>query len=332
MTDQKILVFQQARLSRPENIKALLNMPELLSGITEKLPSHDINDTKTLVREAWLHISQSKAVDKICGCTGESILRAMLDCAGTGLSLNPVQDEAYLVPFGGQCKLMPSYKGLIKVMINAGCKKVESVIVYDGEEFEYWRDENGPHWKHIINTDLQGNVSKVKCCYAVVTLKDGSILFEPMNRKELDKVKSTAKSKDVYAAWPTEMMRKAPIRRVKKYIPYVSEQLNTVLELDNNLHELEESPEEKDKRQKEFLASDPAEAEALAGNVVVVKDDEGATEGPSVEAEFRVLIRDHSKHTGMDIGESEALCEKANEGKPTTMDEIMLLRERLLEQ
>jgi len=73
-------------------------------------------------------------------CTSNSVLRAVMNVAQIGLTLNPVSKYAYLIPrFNGQskeleCVLEPSYIGLAKLLTDSGSvTSIECHLIYQGD-------------------------------------------------------------------------------------------------------------------------------------------------------------------------------------------------------
>jgi recombinational DNA repair protein RecT len=176
------------------------------------------------------------------------VLDSLVACATLDLSLVKALGEAYLVPFKNVCTLMIGYKGFIKLIVNTGfVTHIESVLVYQGEMFKFWRDEKGPHWNHEPDITQQGDPEKVLACYAAGYTRDGKPMFEVMNIDELEHVRRTSKMADAagpYQSWRTEMYRKAPIRRLQKWLPKTGDNLGfqiltKALEVDNQMFDLE---------------------------------------------------------------------------------------------
>lgn len=149
---------------------------------------------------------------------------ALKNVALTGSTLNPVLKQGYLVPFKGKVQFMPSYMGLIDVLVNSGLvKKIEAHCVYKGDKFDIQYGSNG----HLIHKpDPWGERSEktVLGAYYYAVLIDGAEIFDQMNKAEVDLIKqrspSVAKKKS--SPWDTdylEMMKKTLVRRAFKMIP-----------------------------------------------------------------------------------------------------------------
>lgn len=162
-----------------------------------------------------------------------SLVNALKNIALTGSTLNPVLKQAYLVPFiiGGTptITLMPSYMGLIDVLVNNGLvRKVEAYCVFKGDEFKI---THGSEAKLIHNPDpwAERTESTVLGAYYFVVLIDGTEMFDHMSKAEIDVVKDRSPStgigkdgKPKKSPWTTdycEMARKTLVRRAYKMIP-----------------------------------------------------------------------------------------------------------------
>lgn len=208
-------------------------------------PDERRRKTGQLIQQAIIHIGQSEAREYLLRCTTVSVTDSLVACASLGLSLTKAEQLAYLVPFKTACTLMVGYRGFIKLICNTGrIASIESNLVYEGDEFKVWRDEQGPHWIHEENLTHKGDAKKVIGCYAVAHAVQGPPLLETMNLAQLQQVEKFSRmaGKGAYSAWRTEMWRKAPIRRLEKYIPKSADDLATQLlaraiELDNAMYD-----------------------------------------------------------------------------------------------
>ena len=249
ITSEIVRFDRTAALTGPDNCELLLNDGLAFDMILSAFPTDGNTDPQrrrdkavSLIREATIHIANSDARDKLCRCAGATVLDALVSCARLDLSLTKTLGHAYLIPFSGVCTLMVGYKGFIKLIVETGyIRHLETVVVYEGDEFKFWRDENGPHLHHVPDPASQGDNSKVRLVYLIARTIDGSTMFEMMNNAELEKVRKSSKQPDgpAYKSWPTEMKRKAVIRRFEKSIPKgmntaAERRLASAMELDNS--------------------------------------------------------------------------------------------------
>lgn len=176
---------------------------------------------------------------KVANENPQSVRNAMFNVASTGLTLNPANAYAYLVPRDGAIMLDISYKGLIKIATDAGSILwARADLVYADDKFIY----NGPaampeHSANVFKKDR----GEVVGAYCIARTVDGDILTEVMGIEEIEKVrgKSTAytkKKSGPWVEWFGEMVRKTVIKRASKTWPYSArmEKLHEAIEIANN--------------------------------------------------------------------------------------------------
>lgn len=172
-------------------------------------------------------------------CTPESALKAVLNVAQTGLTLNPVKKEAYLVPRYNSRErsydvcLDPSYIGLVKLVIDGGAvTSINCQLIHKGDAIDVdMSNSENPIAKHVpyfLNGNEKGDIIGV---YSIATLKDGSKHTEMMGRDEVLEIRARSESYKAFidpnkkvksAVWVTdegEMFRKTVIKRHTKYLP-----------------------------------------------------------------------------------------------------------------
>lgn len=171
-----------------------------------------------------------------------SVRLAMINVASTGLTLNPANGYAYLVPRDGEIKLDISYKGLIKIATDAGSIEwARAELVYQADDFKYRGPASIPHHEASPFAGNRGNVIGVYC---IAKTHTGDILTEIMDIAEIEKIrsKSTAFTKGQqgrrgpWEEWFGEMTRKAVIKRASKTWPYTdrSERIGQAIEIAND--------------------------------------------------------------------------------------------------
>jgi recombination protein RecT len=170
---------------------------------------------------------------KLMECTGVSIFRSVLASVELGLEPGGATQQAYLVPFGRECTLIIGYRGLVELSYRSGLvASVNTGAVYEGDVFE---EEGGlePKLRHV-----KGNGDRMDSLltnvYAVVKLKDGGMVYDSMNRKEVDAIRKRSRAGND-GPWVTDyaqMARKTVLRRALKLAP-VSVELARALALEN---------------------------------------------------------------------------------------------------
>lgn len=197
------------------------------------------NPQMNFSKEIGFAIQAIQANSYLASLPSDSVMQSVYNVALTGLSLNPVLKQAYLVPFKGKCTLMPGYQGLVKIITDGGAvTNVQADVVYEGDEFEITKgsDPSVIHRPKFTSDELKG-------AYAIAYLKDGGIQVEFMTKKELLTIKGRSQAGSSGSSpWATdfsEMCRKTVIRRLYKYLPksYISTVAQRVLEIDDEVLE-----------------------------------------------------------------------------------------------
>lgn len=161
----------------------------------------------------------------------DSLENAIMNIAAIGITLNPAQKEAYLVPRGGQVCLDISYMGLIKLATDSGSVSwVQADIVRKNDVFEYL----GVGQKPAHRFDPFGDRGEMVGAYCVAKLNTGDFLTTIMSKAEIEEIKNkTSQAKS--GPWQTffeEMAKKTVIKRAAKLWPK-SERVQEAVEILN---------------------------------------------------------------------------------------------------
>jgi recombination protein RecT len=215
-----------------------------------------------------------------------SLQNAIINVSAIGISLNPANRHAYLVPRDGMVCLDISYMGLMHLAIQGGAIEWgQAKIVHENDTYENNGIDKAP--SHKQNTF--GDKGKIVGVYCTVKLKSGDYLTEEMDIEAINKVKSTSKSLTgngaKYSPWntfPAEMMRKTVVKRASKYWP-VCDKLNKAVEVLNE-HEGLSEEYEKDitsppiesytKEQKEFYDNLISTSDSIGMAMLQIRVDE----------------------------------------------------------
>lgn len=168
-----------------------------------------------------------------------SVQLAMYNAASTGLTLNPANGYAYLVPRDGAIKLDISYKGLIKIATDTGSVEwARAEVVHEADDFEYHGPAAAPVHKANPFKKDRGDIVGVYC---IAKTNSGDVLTEVMDLEEIEKIRSKSdawakKKAGPWAEWFSEMARKAVIKRAQKTWPYTdkSDRLAKAVEIAND--------------------------------------------------------------------------------------------------
>jgi len=162
-----------------------------------------------------------------------SVQNALRNASAIGISLNPANKHAYLVPRKGSICLDISYMGLLHLAMSTGSIEFgQAKLVYEKDVYENVGIDKPPVHKSNTFGD-RGNLVGVYC---VVRTNTGAYLTEEMTIDEVNQIKNRSESaKKGNGPWITdyfEMVRKTVIKRASKYWPKV-DRLNTAIDLLN---------------------------------------------------------------------------------------------------
>lgn len=230
---------QQAKRS-VKDIEALpreRQFPAMLDAfkaeIKVALPKHLSAD-----RMARIALTCFRRTPKLAKCDPRSVFAAVIQASQLGLEPG-LLGQAYLIPYGDECQLIPGYQGLIDLARRSGhVISIEAHVVYTKDKFTLSYGIK-PALEHIPNID-DADRGERRCAYAVAHLKDGGIHVEVMARAEIESIRDrsqnvvNAKKYSKKTPWDTdtdEMWRKTVLRRICKFLPK-SPELAYAIELD----------------------------------------------------------------------------------------------------
>lgn len=146
---------------------------------------------------------------------------AMYNVAALGLSLNPNQGLAYLIPRKGKVIVDISYRGLITLGVECGAIRwAKAELVYTNDEFVY----KGPADKPVHNCDpFSTNRGDVRGGYCIAELTTGGVLVQSMSKADMDKIKQSSeafkKGYGPWIEWEDQMQLKSIVKRAYKWWP-----------------------------------------------------------------------------------------------------------------
>jgi len=173
----------------------------------------------------------------------QSLADAISNVGAIGISLNPANKHAYLVPRKiGQKNsngkeilsicLDISYMGMIKLATDTGVVKyMKAELVYENDEFTYHGFDRRPEIavKNPFDTESRGNLLG---CIAWAKLKSGDYLNEFMTLADIDKIRDDSQAyksavgkggwtlkNNVWVKHEGEMQKKTVIKRLYKTLP-----------------------------------------------------------------------------------------------------------------
>lgn len=238
MALQALKNINRTRTDAPKDFPAMLE--KFKGEIARALPRHINPD-----RMARIALTAFRMTPRLGECDPRSVFAAVVQASQLGLELG-IMGEAYLVPFGDQCQLIPGYTGLMKLVRQTGMVKdiyAHEVRVNDKFTLRLGLERS---LEHEPLAGLGGfpasdeERGEVVGFYAVAVFKDGTRTFVAMSRKEVERIRDNsrgyqaAKRFQKESPWDTDFVAmglKTVIRRLCKFLPK-SVELATALALD----------------------------------------------------------------------------------------------------
>jgi recombination protein RecT len=217
-----------SQIATLESIHADLSSALTKQGIAALLPDHVTVEQFIRTAAAALVIDP-----ELRNADRQSLVMSLNRCARDGLM--PDGREATMVvystknrstgQFEKKAQYLPMVDGVLKRARQSGqVANIIGKVVYTGDKFDYWVNENGEHIEHRPAFDNRGDIRLV---YAFAKLASGELMIEVMTRSEIEKVRDTVKSATHAASpwmqWFDRMAIKTVLHRLAKRLPCASE-------------------------------------------------------------------------------------------------------------
>jgi len=171
-------------------------------------------------KESGFAMQAIEASKYLQGCPAASFRKAIVNVASIGLSLNPAEKLAYLVPRDGKACLDISYRGLVKIATDSGSIIwAKAILVRKEDTFKFLSiDEKPVHdFDAFASEEDRGDIVGG---YSIAKLHNGDYLVDTMPMSEINDVRKTSKAANgPWKTWPEEMMKKTLLRRGSKSWP-----------------------------------------------------------------------------------------------------------------
>jgi recombination protein RecT len=134
---------------------------------------------------------------------------------------------------------MPMVAGILKKVRNSGeLSSIVAKVVYAGDRFRNWIDNEGEHLDYEAGESQERDI--VRCAFAMAKLRDGSIEVEVLKPADIEKIRSISRSKDKgpWVEWWEEMAKKSAIRRLSKRLP-LNTDVDDLIRRDDALYDFE---------------------------------------------------------------------------------------------
>ena len=172
----------------------------------------------------------------------DSLKNAIINLANMGLTLNPAEKKAYLVPRKGSICLDISYMGLLDIAICDGAIMwAKAVIVRANDTFVIDGLDNQPRHQYnpFDSNKIRGDIVGVYC---VAKVPNGDYMTDTMSVEDINAIKqrSSGANSGKTSPWSTdyeEMAKKTVIKRASKYWKGSSKLSNAVHHLNTDMEE-----------------------------------------------------------------------------------------------
>ncbi|MBE3134798.1 MAG: recombinase RecT, partial [Acidobacteria bacterium] len=226
-------------------------------------------------------------------CTPRSQLVAFMELAALGLL--PTLNQAKLIPYKDEIKVMPQWQGFKALMErNKAVLEVQAFLVHVLDQFTYTARDGTLHVMDPFNPERQFRGPKdIRGGYLRITYRDGRpprYHFVPV--AQIEKCRGCAQTQNVWTKWYEQMAlktiyRDGYARRAVPMDPLVAGRMEKLLEADdallgNDPARIETTPlVDRIRRQRE-AAQNPAGPQTTDGHGAVENDaDTEAANGPS---------------------------------------------------
>ncbi len=225
--------------------------------VSKLLPSH-------ISPEKFERVVYSVALrnpDLIIDVDRRSFFDACIQAATFGVI--PDGKKCTIIKYGNKAQFTPMIGGIIEKLYNSGdISSIVMNLVYENDEFRYFVDDDGEHIFH--KPELFKDRGNQVGVYASVKTKAG-VFNEFMNMKELNAIRSVAKSKNIWdGSFGTEMHKKSVLRRLSKRLQ-LSEENERFVRSDDEMIDLslDVRPSKAEETQRLLQAAKKTEPEIL---------------------------------------------------------------------
>jgi recombination protein RecT len=173
---------------------------------------------------------------KLLDCTPTSLLLAANEAAELGISLNPILQLGYIIPYDGIAQFQVGYRGLIQKAYEAKCvRSLCAEVVYENDQFSR---QFAPKRNLFHAPPENGARGEAIGAYALIEFADGHIDFEYMDatqilrhREHSRAWKKEGASNMLWGKFWEEAWKKTPIRLLFKRLPLTDPGLESLVEV-----------------------------------------------------------------------------------------------------
>ncbi len=177
-------------------------------------------DEKIYRKEAnfAMQILQSNGFATGVACKNpQSLIDAITNIASLGVTLNPAEKKAYLVPRGGKICLDISYMGLIDLAVRDGAivfAQAQIVRATDGFRLNNFGEAPSHDFDCFASDNERGEIVGAYC---VAKINSTDFIVETINVDDIKRAKKASTTDNVWKSFYGEMVRKTVVKRASKY-------------------------------------------------------------------------------------------------------------------
>ena len=200
-------------------IKSQKTMNRLAMALGYDDAQNDDRGKKEAVKYASSVLAEVEKNKDIQRCSPESVVQCMIDAAQFKISIDGRQ-HAHIISYGSTASLQIGYRGYLK-KLSEYYDNVDFTAepIFDGDEFSV-HDEDGFQKYHLKKSNpFMDDKDKLQGVFVCISYEKNGRKFQKissMSKEEIEKIRSTAKSKNIWDKWYLEKAKVAAIKRACK--------------------------------------------------------------------------------------------------------------------
>lgn len=206
------------------NLLTTLNDEEYFN-LGQVFPDPDLSDSQRVLQckaycaQMVSYVHTAKDPRKLTECKAETVIETLQACISVDLPIVRSLGYVALIPYSKCMTLMLQYQGFGELILRSqSVASLQSHLVYKGDDFSVTLGSE-PKVHHVPDMNASRNWQNITHAYCIAHHMKGPIQIEIMTREELEVVKKAGNTNSpAWKAFPNEMYRKAPCRRIAKRI------------------------------------------------------------------------------------------------------------------
>lgn len=240
-----------AVIKKEKTIQSMLASPDTVWGkeLLKVLPS--AKDVARFMACAMNQLADPKVGAKLARCSLPSFYNAIMKSARSGILPDGV--NAYLIPYGTDCTLQYSYRGLCDMAIREKiATRFASDVVRKNDLFVWRNGELVDHTPAGWDNEERGDIVGV---WVRAYLPNGDHSDMRMSKADVEKIRAKSQNPNgVWKEWYEEMMKKSCLKRLFKTMQNTPNLMEAIAE-DNKEYNLD-APQSQFDRSARVNASD----------------------------------------------------------------------------